>query len=107
MIGPTAYTAQPPFVLFLPVKRYIRDWALQPVPPSADMEQVKLRTPTLDLIVTEYANAVASGEFERAEGWLAVAEFAAVRQADRTRGARARSPRPLAVTRERSPIRAG
>jgi hypothetical protein len=46
---------------------------------------VKLRTPTLDLIATEYAEAVATGQFERAEGWLAVAVFAAERQRDRER----------------------
>jgi hypothetical protein len=46
---------------------------------------VSLRTPTLDLIATEYAEAVSTGEFERAEGWLAVAEFAVGRQRDRER----------------------
>jgi hypothetical protein len=39
----------------------------------------------LDLIATEYAEAVAAGQFERAEGWLAVAMFAAERQRDRER----------------------
>jgi hypothetical protein len=42
---------------------------------------VKLRAKTMDLIVAEYADAVAAGEFERAEGWFAVAQFASARSA--------------------------
>jgi len=77
---------------------------LQPSGRGADTEWVRLRTPTLDLIATEFADAVASDEFERAEGWLAVARFAAARQADRTGGSR--GSRLIAVTRERSRSRA-
>jgi hypothetical protein len=62
------------------------------------MDGVKLRTPTLDLIATEYAEAVAAGEFERAEGWLAVAEFAVRRQDDRGRpDGHSSAPRPLPI----------
>ncbi|MEA2555631.1 MAG: hypothetical protein QOI60_962 [Actinomycetota bacterium] len=45
---------------------------------------MKLRTSTLDLIAKEYAEATASGDFERAEGWFATAKLAAAREADRT-----------------------
>ncbi len=78
---------------------------LQPSARGADTEWVKLRTPTLDLIATEFATAVASDEFERAEGWLAVAQFAAARQAECTR--QARGSRLMVVTREPSRSRAG
>jgi len=68
---------------------------------------MKLRTSTLDLIATEYAEAVAIGAFERAEGWLAVAEFAAARRRDGSGRDRRRLPRLLEVTRERSRSRTG
>jgi|GEM_PF-6227262 len=45
---------------------------------------MKLRALTLDLIAKEYAEAVASGDFERAEGWFATAKLAAAREVDRT-----------------------
>jgi hypothetical protein len=45
---------------------------------------MKFRTSTLDLIAKEYAEAMASGEFERAEGWFATARLAASREADRS-----------------------
>ena len=45
---------------------------------------MKLRTSTLDLIVREYAEAAASGDFERAEGWFATAALVAARETDRT-----------------------
>jgi hypothetical protein len=44
---------------------------------------VKLRTSTLDLLAREYAQAVADGDFERAEGWLATAALVANREVDR------------------------
>jgi hypothetical protein len=46
---------------------------------------VKRRKATLEKIASEYAKAVTLGEFERAEGWFAVARFAAEREADRPR----------------------
>ena len=49
---------------------------------------MKLLTSTLDLIVKEYAEAVASGRFEQAEGWFAAAALVAAREADRAPGAR-------------------
>lgn len=45
---------------------------------------MKLRASTLDLIAKEYAEATASGDFERAEGWFATATLVAAREADRT-----------------------
>jgi hypothetical protein len=45
---------------------------------------VKLRASTLDRIATAYAEAVASGDFESAEGWLAAASFVAEREAERS-----------------------
>lgn len=45
---------------------------------------MKLRASTLDLIAKEYAEAAASGDFERAEGWFATAKLVAAREADRT-----------------------
>ncbi len=43
---------------------------------------------TLDKIVAAFAEAVASGDFEKAEGWLAVASFARDRTLDVDRPAR-------------------
>jgi len=48
---------------------------------------MRLRKTTLDKIASEYAKAITLGEFERAEGWFAVARFAASREADRPRRA--------------------
>ena len=44
---------------------------------------MKLRALTLDLIAKEYAEATASGDFDRAEGWFATAKLVAAREADR------------------------
>jgi hypothetical protein len=44
---------------------------------------VRLRTPTPDLIAKAFAEAVASGEHEAAEGWLAVATYAEARRSER------------------------
>ena len=46
---------------------------------------MRRRKTTLDKIASEYAKAVTLGEFEQAEGWFAVARFAAARQAQRPR----------------------
>jgi hypothetical protein len=46
---------------------------------------MRFRTPTLDLIAREFADAVASGNEARAEGWLATASYAAAREAERAR----------------------
>lgn len=51
--------------------------------PAADTQRMKLLTSTLDLIAKEYAEAVASGRFEQAEGWFAAAALVAAREADR------------------------
>ena len=48
---------------------------------------MKVRTPTLDVIAKEYAEATAAFNFERAEGWLTTAVLVAARDADRARGA--------------------
>jgi len=40
-----------------------------------------MRKPTLDLIAAEFASAVAEFDFDRAEGWLAIAVLAADRGA--------------------------
>ena len=45
---------------------------------------MKLRTPTRDLIAVEFADAVASGDNDRAEGWLATAVW--VERRERRRG---------------------
>jgi hypothetical protein len=53
---------------------------------------VKLRKSTLDRVATAYAEAVAMGDFDSAEGWLATAAFVADREGNRLdrRGARSR-----------------
>jgi hypothetical protein len=48
---------------------------------------VKLRPSTLDRVATAYAEAVAAGDLEAAEGWFATARYVAERDADR-QGAR-------------------
>ena len=55
-----------------------------------DTTSVKLRRSTLDRIATAYAEAVAAGDFDAAEGWIATAAFAADRQGDRRQGLFAR-----------------
>jgi hypothetical protein len=55
---------------------------------------MRLRKTNLDKIAAEYAKALALGEFERAEGWFAVARFAAEREADRPRQVRATQNAP-------------
>ncbi len=52
--------------------------ALQP----ADMGSVKTRSSTLDLLAAEFAAAVAEGDMDKAEGWLATATLVAARQAE-------------------------
>ena len=61
---------------------------------------MKLRTPTLDLVATAYAEAVATGDLDAAEGWFATARYVAEREADR-QGSR-RSARPIARPRRLS-----
>jgi hypothetical protein len=41
---------------------------------------MKLRTSTLDRITTAYAEAVAAGDFDAAEGWIRTAVFVEGRQ---------------------------
>ena len=67
----------------------------------ADTSYVKLRASTLDRIATAYAEAVASGDFESAEGWLATASFVAEREAERS-GSQSPRPRVLVRSRRRS-----
>jgi hypothetical protein len=43
---------------------------------------------TLDKIAAAFAEAVASGDFEKAEGWFAVASFARQRTPDAQRPSR-------------------
>jgi hypothetical protein len=44
---------------------------------------MQLRPSTLDRIAGSFADAVAVGDFEAAEGWLATARYVARREADR------------------------
>lgn len=44
---------------------------------------MKLRTPTLDRIAQAFADAVAEGDDEAAEGWIATALYVADRETDR------------------------
>lgn len=46
--------------------------------------QMRLRTPTAELLARAFADAVAAGDHEAAEGWLAVASLAAGRVVDRS-----------------------
>lgn len=76
---------------------------LQLIAVPADTHGVKLRTSTTELLAREFADAVAAGDLDAAEGWLATAEMVARRQADRStasskrvaqhRFARVRAPR--------------
>jgi hypothetical protein len=62
---------------------------------------VKLRASTLDRVATAYAEAVADGDLDAAEGWFATARYVAQREADR-QGARS-TGRPIARTLRLSP----
>jgi len=53
---------------------------------------VKLRTSTLDRVATAYAEAVAAGDLDAAEGWFATARYVAAREADREGSRRAARP---------------
>jgi hypothetical protein len=46
----------------------------------ADTQLMSIRTPTLDLIARAFAEAVARGDVESAEGWLATARYASTRE---------------------------
>jgi hypothetical protein len=52
---------------------------------------VKLRNTTLERIEQAFAEAVAAGDHEAAEGWIATAVFVSARQTDRRP---ARKPAP-------------
>jgi hypothetical protein len=54
---------------------------------------VKLRTSTPDRIAEAFADAVAAGEHEAAEGWLAVAAYVQGRDGRRPRRRRPRADR--------------
>jgi hypothetical protein len=58
---------------------------------AADTPGMNLRTSTLDRIAGSFADAIASGDFEAAEGWMATARYVERRQADM----RQASPRRL------------
>ena len=58
-------------------------WRLQCRPSRVDAQSVKLRRSTLDRIATAYAEAVAVGDYESAEGWLATAAFVEDRRGPR------------------------
>ena len=57
---------------------------LQSVATSADTREVKLRTSTTELLARAFAESVAAGDLQAAEGWLATAEMVARRQDDRS-----------------------
>lgn len=65
----------------------------QNVPTPADTPRMSLRISTLDRIAGSFADAVAVGDFEAAEGWLATARYVARREADR---------RPVVLERRRT-----
>lgn len=52
-------------------------------PPGADTPGMNLRPSTLDRIASSFADAVASGDYEAAEGWMATARYVERRKADR------------------------
>jgi hypothetical protein len=56
---------------------------LQNEPPSADTPGMNLRPSTLDRIAVSFADAVAAGDYEAAEGWITTARYVERRQADR------------------------
>jgi hypothetical protein len=45
---------------------------------------MKRKKSALELIAAEYSDAIEAGEFARAEGWFAVARFAANREVEAT-----------------------
>ncbi|MEO8477654.1 MAG: hypothetical protein ABI572_11485 [Actinomycetota bacterium] len=53
---------------------------------------MKFRASTLDRVATAYAEAVAAGDLEAAEGWFATARYVADREAERERAPRASWP---------------
>jgi hypothetical protein len=69
-------------------------------PEGVDIAVVKLRTSTLDRVAKAYAEAVAAGDLDAAEGWFATARYVAEREADR-KGAHA-AARPVARSRRPS-----
>lgn len=77
-------TAPPRNTAFPPDSAYRGGLRVKDPVPATDTHRMKLRTPTLDLIAKEYAEATASGDFERAEGWFATATLVAARETDRT-----------------------
>jgi hypothetical protein len=61
---------------------------------------VKFRASTLDRVATAYAEAVAAGDLDAAEGWFATARYVAEREADRrgVRRATREAPRSRRLT---------
>jgi iron uptake system EfeUOB component EfeO/EfeM len=55
----------------------------------ADTEQRMKRTSALDRIVSAFADAVAAGDYEQAEGWISVARDSYERSADAPHAPRA------------------
>lgn len=53
---------------------------------------MKLRASTLDRVATAYAEAVATGDLDAAEGWFATARYVADREAGRKEARRAARP---------------
>ena len=62
----------------------------QNISPPADTPRMSLRISTLDRIAGSFADAVAAGDFEAAEGWLATARYVERRETDRRAVAEAR-----------------
>ena len=60
----------------------------------ADTPGMSLRTSTMDRIEASFADAVASGDFEAAEGWMATARYVEWRNADRRQVAAERRLKP-------------
>jgi hypothetical protein len=58
-------------------------WLLQNAPPAVDNSGMNLRPSTLDRIAVSFADAVASGDYEAAEGWITTARYVERREADR------------------------
>ena len=58
--------------------------------PRADTPRMSLRPSTLDRVAGSFAEAVAAGDFEAAEGWLATARYVE-RRREELRGAPAQS----------------
>lgn len=77
------YPLQPPKVSIRKKLVPIGGHRLQMAGFRADTWTMKLRKSTLDRVATAYADAVAMGDFESAEGWLATAAFVADREGNR------------------------